>query len=151
MSVAFRRDSDEEHLEPKFEMPIAPGPNLVTPRGLALIGERVDAIEAAIEAETDEVALGVLRRDLRYWHTRQTTAELAEAPAAGEVGIGSTVRVRMNGADRTIAIVGGDEAEPGADRLAFSAPLARALIGTMAGERVAFNGRDEAVEILEIH
>ncbi len=151
MSVAFRRDSDEEHLEPKFEMPIAPGPNLVTPRGLALIGERVDAIEAEIEAETDDLVLVVLKRDLRYWHTRQTTAELAEAPEAGEVGIGSSVRVRMNGAERTIAIVGGDEAEPGADRLAFSAPLARALIGAMVGERVAFNGRDDAVEILEIH
>ena len=40
MSVAFRRDSDEEHLEPKFELPIPSGPNLVTARGLALIGAR---------------------------------------------------------------------------------------------------------------
>lgn len=32
MSVAFRRDCDEEHLEPHFELPIPPGPNLVTPR-----------------------------------------------------------------------------------------------------------------------
>ena len=31
MSVAFRRESDEEHLEPKFELPIPPGPNYVTP------------------------------------------------------------------------------------------------------------------------
>ena len=36
MSVAFRRESDEEHLEPKFELPIPPGPNLVTPRGAEL-------------------------------------------------------------------------------------------------------------------
>ena len=151
MSVAFRRESDEEHLEPKFEQPIAPGPNLVTARGLALIGERVETIEAAVAAETDEEARKVLLRDLRYWHTRQTTAELAPEPEEGEVGIGSSVRVRMNGAERTIAIVGGDEAEPGADRLAFSAPLARALIGAMVGERVAFNGRDDAIEILEIH
>ena len=40
MSVAFRRESDEEHLEPKFELPFPPGPNLVTPRGLALIEGR---------------------------------------------------------------------------------------------------------------
>ena len=33
MSVAFRRDCDEEHLEPKFELPIPVGPNLVTGRG----------------------------------------------------------------------------------------------------------------------
>jgi len=31
MSVAFRRESDEEHLEPKFELPVPPGPNFVTP------------------------------------------------------------------------------------------------------------------------
>ena len=56
MSVAFRRESDEEHLEPKFEQPIAPGPNLVTARGLALIGERVETIEAAVRRETLEEA-----------------------------------------------------------------------------------------------
>ena len=39
MSVAFRREGDDEHLEPKFELPIPPGPNRVTARGLAL--ERV--------------------------------------------------------------------------------------------------------------
>ena len=43
MSVAFRRESDEEHLEPKFELPIPPGPNLVTARGLALIAVLVGA------------------------------------------------------------------------------------------------------------
>ena len=40
MSVAFRRESDEEHLEPKFELPLPPGPNLVTSRGLKLIEAR---------------------------------------------------------------------------------------------------------------
>ena len=34
MSVAFRRESDEEHKEPKFEIPIPVGPNLVTAAGL---------------------------------------------------------------------------------------------------------------------
>jgi transcription elongation GreA/GreB family factor len=150
MSVAFRRESDEEHLEPKFEQPIAPGPNLVTARGLRLIGERVTAIEAAVAAETDEEARKLLLRDLRYWHTRQTTAEIAPSPEEDEVGIGSRVRVRMNGVERLIAIVGGDEAEPGADRLAFSAPLARALMGAAVGERVAFAGKADAIEVLAI-
>ena len=40
MSVAFRRESDEEHKEPRFELPIPPGPNLVTARGLKLIFQR---------------------------------------------------------------------------------------------------------------
>jgi transcription elongation GreA/GreB family factor len=103
-----------------------------------------------VAAETDEEARKVLLRDLRYWHTRQTTAELAPEPEEGEVGIGSSVRVRMNGAERTIVIVGGDEAEPGEDRLAFSAPLARALMGAAVGETVAFAGKADAIEIVEI-
>lgn len=65
MSVAFRRDGDEEHLEPKFELPIPAGPNLVTRRGLAQIAARVAHLEAAIEIATDEHAVAALKRDLR--------------------------------------------------------------------------------------
>ena len=57
MSVAFRRESDEEHLEPKFEIPLPPGPNLVTARGLAAIRARVAELEAAVAATTDAEAL----------------------------------------------------------------------------------------------
>src|SRR4029079_14786816 len=46
MSVAFLRESDEEHKEPRFELPIPPGPSLVTPRGLALIEAKVGELEA---------------------------------------------------------------------------------------------------------
>ena len=37
MSVAFRRESDEEHKEPRFELPIPAGPNLVTEDGPKVI------------------------------------------------------------------------------------------------------------------
>lgn len=53
MSVAFRRDGDEEHLEPKFEIPIPPGPNLVTARGLALIEAQVAALTAVLAKLAD--------------------------------------------------------------------------------------------------
>src|SRR5882762_3772852 len=85
MSVAFRRESDEEHKEPKFELPLPPGPNLVTARGLKLMGEKIDALEAAIAAEAEEVAREVLKRELRYWNTRQTTAIVAPLPEGEEV------------------------------------------------------------------
>jgi transcription elongation GreA/GreB family factor len=150
MSVAFRRESDEEHKEPRFELPIPPGPNLVTARGLSLIRAQVDAFEAAAAAEEDDQAREALRRDLRYWTTRLTTAEIAPPPAPGEAGIGSKVRVRLAGAERTLHIVGHDEADPEAGRIAFSAPLARAVMGAMAGERVDFNGAAEAVDVLEV-
>ncbi|KQS01322.1 nucleoside diphosphate kinase [Sphingomonas sp. Leaf357] len=150
MSVAFRRESDEEHLEPKFERPIAPGPNLVTARGLKLLDEKVAEIEAAVAAEADTVARDALKRDLRYWHTRQTTAEVAPTPEVGTVGIGSRVTVRMNKAERIVEIVGGDEADPATGRVGFQAPLAQALIGGEIGERVEFNGVEDAIKILAI-
>lgn len=149
MSVAFRRESDEEHLEPKFERPIPPGPNLVTTRGLALLAAKVSGLEAAVAA-APEPDRDALRRELRYWHTRQTTAEVARPPAPGIAGIGSRVRVRLHGAERVVEIVGGDEADPTMGRVGFQAPLARALIGAEAGERLDFAGHADAIEVLAI-
>ena len=149
MSVAFRRESDEEHLEPKFERPIAPGPNLVTPRGLALIGAKVVELEAAVADAATEDRDAVLR-ELRYWHTRQTTAEVVASAAEGEVGIGSTVTYRLNGVERSVEIVGGDEADPAAGKIGYQAPLARALLGAEVGERVDFAGKDEAIEVVAV-
>lgn len=150
MSVAFRRESDEEHLEPKFELPIPPGPNLVTPRGLALIRGRVDELEAAATAETEEEARKVVERDLRYWRTRLATAELAPAPAEGQAGIGSRVTFRLAGRERAITITGHDEADPEAGLIAFSAPLARAVMGLEEGDLGDFNGKEEAIEIISV-
>ena len=149
MSVAFRRESDEEHKEPRFELPLPPGPNLVTPRGKRLIEAKVAALDAAIAGAAGDEA-EMLRRELRYWATRMATAEIAPAPAEDEAGIGSRVRFRLNDAERVIDIVGADEAEPAADRLGYAAPLARALIGAMAGEKVDFNGAAEAIEVLDV-
>jgi len=150
MSVAFRRESDEEHKEPKFEIPMVPGPNLVTARGLTLIEGKVAALEAAIALETQEEPREVLRRELRYWNTRRTTAEIAPQPEDGVAGIGTRVRIRLAGKERALEIVGHDEAEPASDRLSFQAPLAKALIGAEEGERVDFNGGTDAIEILGV-
>jgi transcription elongation GreA/GreB family factor len=151
MSVAFRRESDEEHLEPKFEVPIAPGPNLVTPRGRALIAAQVETLDKAIAecAEGPEAVLR-LKRDLRYWGTRLATAEVAPPPPDGQVGLGSRVRFSLNGTERAIHIVGGDEAEPAEGRVAFSAPLARALMGLVKGDLADFAGKVDAIEVLGV-
>ena len=85
MSVAFRRESDEEHLEPKFELPIPPGPNLVTAQGLALIEAKVAEYEAMTEATDDQ------KRTMRYWRRRLASAQLAPPPPGDEVGFGSRV------------------------------------------------------------
>lgn len=87
MSVAFRRESDEEHLEPKFELPIPPGPNLVTARGLARIQAKVAELEALLPGVPDEAERKALRRDLRYWRTRLATAQLAPVPPSNDISV----------------------------------------------------------------
>lgn len=150
MSVAFRREGDDEHKEPEFELPIAVGPNLVTPRGLRLLGEEVARLEAEIAGTADAEAHKKLQRRLRYFHTRQSTAAVQAPPADGSVGIGSRVRYRLGKTERIITIVGGDEADPALGCVAFSAPLARALMGAEAGESVEYQDREDAIAILAI-
>ena len=150
MSVAFRRESDEEHLEPRFELPIPPGPNLVTERGLALIGERIAALDARNAAAADEAARAPLQRDLRYWTARQLSAELAPLPAGDKVEFGVTVKIRLRGTEKTFRIVGDDEADPAAGLLSFNAPLARAMLGAEPGDLLPFAGEDDAIEIVAI-
>lgn len=151
MSVAFRRESDDEHLEPKFELPIPPGPNIVTPRGLSLIEAKVAEWNATVAAAPDEEARKKAKRDLAYWNTRLSTARVAEPPADDVVGIGARVTFRLNGKTRTIEIVGHDEADPATDRIAFSAPLAKAMIGAGEGDFVEFGGVEDAIEVVAVH
>ena len=148
MSVAFRRESDDEHKEPEYELPIPLGPNLVTPRGLRLLGEAVARLEALIAAAGDEEERKKLQRQLRYFGTRKATADVPPPAPEGRVGIGSRVLYALNGAERAVTIVGHDEADPAVGRIAFTAPLGRALMEGEAGDFVAFQGREEAIEIL---
>ena len=150
MSVAFRRESDEDHKEPRFELPIPAGPNLVTVRGLALIEETIEALDQRIAAGGDEAEIEQARRELRYWSTRKTTAELAPVPDGEEVAFGTRVTYKLNGQRKTIYIVGDDEADPGNGTVGISAPLVRAMLGATAGERVGFNGQEDAVEVVTI-
>lgn len=150
MSVAFRRESDDEHLEPKFELPIPPGPNLVTERGLALIVARVEALEAQLAGLSDETEIKRVKRDLRYWGTRQATAQVMPQPEGAAVAFGSTVRFSLNGKERTVTLVGDDEADPAVGLLSFTAPLSRALLGAEAGDELDFGGRDGAIDVLAV-
>jgi transcription elongation GreA/GreB family factor len=151
MSVAFRRESDEEHLEPKFELPIPPGPNLVTLRGFALIEARLAKIEAQLTDDLTEEERKSVLRDARYWRHQFTSAQVVPAPDGKTVAIGTMVTIdRGDGRQRRLVIVGHDEADPGADRIVFSAPLARALIGAEVGEEVEFPAPGTLIRVAEI-
>jgi transcription elongation GreA/GreB family factor len=150
VSVAFRRESDEEHKEPRFEIPIPVGPNLVTRRGLEQTEKRVAELQALVATEQDPMLLEQAKRDLRYWNTRLATAELTIPADTEEVGFGCRVTFKLRGAVRSIDIVGDDEAEPANGRIAFSAPLARAMAGAAPGDFADFGGESDAIEVLEV-
>jgi len=151
MSVAFRRESDEEHLEPRFELPIPPGPNLVTQRGYDLIHGRTQELETQISTEgLSEEQRTALRRDLRYWRTRLATARIAPTPSGDTVAIGTRVTLDHNGSRRTLTIVGHDEADPSSGLLAYSSPLGRALIGAEPGDQVDAPGGGQPLTVIGI-
>jgi transcription elongation GreA/GreB family factor len=150
VSVAFRRESDEEHLEPKFELPIPAGPNLVTARGVVLIGERIADLQTRLATTTDDATRTALERDLRYCKHRQITAELAPRPSGEKVEFGARVSILLNGKPRTFQIVGDDEADAPAGLISFNAPLSRAMFGAEIGDVLPFGGVAEAIEILDI-
>ena len=150
MSVAFRRESDEEHKEPRFELPIPLGPNFVTAAGLKQAEAKVAELEAAVVAAAQAEQRALLERQLRYWRTRLATAELAPPPPEGQAAFGSRIAFRLDGELRILAIVGDDEADPAAGKIAFSAPLARALIGAGPGDFSDFGGRADAIEVVSV-
>ena len=149
MSVAFRRDSDEEHLEPRFELPLPPGPNLVTERGYALIASRTEALEAAVAAGGDEQR-AELQCDLRYWRSRLATAQIAPAATGDAVAFGTRVEIEQDGGIRSLTIVGHDEADAASGLIAFGSPLARALMGAEADDEVELPGNSDAVRVVSV-
>jgi transcription elongation GreA/GreB family factor len=150
MSVAFRRESDEEHKEPRFELPLPAGPNLVTHRGYDLIKARTEELEAAVASASNDERRAELQRDLRYWRTRLATARLAPAASGDAVAFGTHVVMEQDGRARTVTIVGHDEADPASGLIAFTSPLAQALMGAEPGEDIIAPGPGHAVQLISI-
>jgi transcription elongation GreA/GreB family factor len=150
MSRAFVKEDDGGQGEPLAELQVSPHRNLVTAEGLAQIDAHVERLRAALSearAADDRAGQQRIQRDLRYWSSRQGSAELVPpAAAADRVRFGSTVRLELAaGGTVTYQIVGEDEADPAAGKVSYVSPLGRALIGKVVGDEVAL--RDSAAEI----
>jgi transcription elongation factor GreB len=147
MSKAF---TDEEAGEDApivpARAPLPPGvPNYVTERGLAELRAELEAL-AAERARADALAndkqrgraLGALTLRRVALEQRIATAELVPPPREllERVRFGATVTVAGADGERRHEIVGVDEADPARGKLAFTSPLARALLGRAAGDAV---------------
>ena len=160
MSKAFTKDDDASAppLVPR-RAPLPPGqPNYVTARGLAALREELASLRAehaATSARGDMTQAAAFAERMSELEARLALAELVPvpSPAPGEVRFGATVTVRSeSGVERTYAIVGVDEADASAGRIAFVAPLARALIGKRAGEAAVVRTPhgDEELELVDV-
>ncbi|MEP2494701.1 MAG: GreA/GreB family elongation factor, partial [Parasphingorhabdus sp.] len=56
----------------------------------------------------------------------------------------------LNGKEKTLSIVGDDEADPAKALISFSAPISRALMGLEPGDYSDFAGKEDAIEILSV-
>jgi transcription elongation GreA/GreB family factor len=140
MSRAFVKEDDADPgVVALPDRPISPHRNLVTPRGLRLIENKVARHEndlARATAAADREALGRAARELRYWTARLASAEVVEPdPEADHVVFGMAVTVlREDETEATFRIVGEDEADPSTGRIAWTAPVAQALLGSRPGD-----------------
>ncbi len=154
MSRAFVKEDDGgEGREALPDRLISEHPNLVTPEGLMLIeGEiaRLSEAYADAQASADRIAMQKIARDLRYWTSRRSTADVvAPQPVTSTIQFGSTVTIERNGGRRqTFRIVGEDQANPAQGSIAYVAPLAQALLGKATGDVVRAGASD--AEIVEI-
>jgi transcription elongation GreA/GreB family factor len=155
MSRAFvKEQDDQEGLEELPERPVSSNPNFVTPRGLALIDEEIETarkVLAHAQHESDRAGIARASRDLRYWTQRRATAQPVEPPKAPKkVAFATRVTVkRDDGREQVFSIVGEDEADLEKGLIAYTVPIARALLGLEVGEEADLPGGHAEVTALE--
>lgn len=169
MSRAFVKEDDAGEppiVPPRAALP--PGvPNYVTPAGLELLRAELSELETArtkAESNREDEAnrtrqLTILNAQISALTERLASARVID-PAnqtEGEVRFGATVTLKTikgpkPGMVRTFTIVGVDEADVAAGKIAFVAPIAKAVIGTKVGETASLKlGRnEELVEVVRV-
>lgn len=147
MSRAFVNEDAGNDRPDLPELPVPPGPNIVTPRGLAALQARIAQRQADLAAlktradRLDKLPEAAAERDLRWLEARLKAAVVID-PAQHdltEVAFGLAVTViGEDGRETTYEIVGEDEADAPRHRIAPNSPLARALLGAQVGDVVTW-------------
>jgi transcription elongation factor GreB len=137
-------------------------PNYVTARGLGLLRDelaRLEAERAAVDAgegQDQRARAAIMSARVADVAARIASAQLVDPrqQAHDQARFGATVTVQATAVDgteeeRRFTIVGVDEAAPAEGRVAFLAPIARAVLGRRVGDTATLRtGRGR--EVLEI-
>ncbi|WP_375253679.1 GreA/GreB family elongation factor [Dokdonia donghaensis] len=155
MSRGFVKEDDQEEtpiIPPRAALPDGVT-NYVTSHGLTQLKEELNTLDNKISTldETDERerrrALTVLNGKRNLLLERIQSARLLDhIKDEGEIRFGATVTYTIAGMPKpiTIQIVGVDEASVKDKKIAFTAPIARALIGKKLDETTTFQlGNEE--------
>ncbi len=146
MSRGFVKEGDQEEVPmvpPRAFLP--PGvTNYVTPEGLdMLIAERkalLDERESNKESgqETDaRVMRNFINAKLDLLESRIKSAQVVKMPKKSknpEISFGTTVTVQIEGVDMCVQITGVDEANGNRQKIPFTSPLAKAMMGKKKGD-----------------
>ncbi len=164
MSRAFvNEERFEQAGDEIIERPISAHPNYVTPTGALALQTLEESLLAKLDhlkntsGDTftkDKVA--ELERDLRYVHARLGTAILVDPKTQNHESVlfGATIEVSDDDDVRhTFHIVGEDEADASINKVSWTSPLAKALIGHKVGDTVTWSRPigDITLEISDIH
>jgi transcription elongation factor GreB len=179
MSKAFTKETDAGDDEPALPAGIpAGGKNYITPRGyvrlraelLSLIDEErpkvVDIVHWAASngdrSENGDYLYGKKRlreidRRIRFLTKRLEIAEVVDPSVhagSDQIFFGATVTyVDDEGVERTVTILGVDEADNGLQQISWISPVARALLKAREGDEVSLQtpAGTRTLEILSVH
>src|SRR5438477_12360101 len=156
---------------------MADQPRFITPEGLARIRAEYDELFAIerpkiVEAVSWAASLGDRSENADYIYGKRRLREIdrrlghlarimkqakvvdpAAQPTRDQVRFGATVELADEDDNRrTVTIIGDDEADASTGRIAWSAPIARALIGARVGDErtVRLPAGEKSYEVMAI-
>jgi transcription elongation factor GreA len=86
------------------------------------------------EAKQEQAFLAGRAQDLRYKvkHARI----ISNTSSNGVVAVGANIKVKFNGQEMGLTLVGGDESDPANGKISVDSPIGKALVGHSAGDKV---------------
>jgi len=162
MSRGFVKEDDQEEtpiIPPRAALPEG-AINYVTPHGMDLLlteRQQLEEERANLDVQEEQQRrrdLAIINGKLILLQERIASARILdplEQPKE-EVRFGATVTFKMNNQIQKFKIVGVDEADVQSQKIAFVAPIARAVTGKKIGEEIDFTLGNEhrQLKILEI-
>ena len=154
MSRGFVKEGDQEEVPMVLPRAFLPQgvPNYVTPEGLHLLNEEMENLKSErAEAASNYILKNHIEAKMRQLSERINTAVLIDPSKSDPDVVSFGFYVRYN--DKTIRIVGVDEADASKGLISFLSPIAKSLIGKRKGDvfEVKVPRGTERIEVKEVN